>query len=223
MEVKAKKLLLVEGASDKRFFDLLCKDKLELTVGILRPSESEEIKGDGKGNLVASLKMYMGEIRRAQYASIAAIVDADNVINDKKNGIEGTIQTFLEALNSAQDSEDGAYKVTRNGNSAVFSHNNGFIDFHLWVMTNENGEEGIFEDWLKTTLKDAETPLLEHAMKTVDALNEKRFKPIHKSKAEIATWRAWQKIPAGDVNIEQLNLSAPPMKHLIDWLEHIYR
>lgn len=213
----------MEGESDKRFFELLCKDEsLKITVDVLIPSDNDGTEGDGKGNLIQSLEMHIGEMRRTQYASIAAIVDADSIINDKKNGIEGTVHAFLNSLNSAQNADDGAYeKGTQNGNSVVFRHNNGFIDFHLWIMTNENGQEGIFEEWARPAVKAPDT--LQEVFNTLCTLHEypSRFKSIPKT--ALATWLAWHRLPQASLAPHMLNLTAPPMNHLIDWLKHIYQ
>ncbi|HIH86657.1 MAG TPA: hypothetical protein HA304_01985 [Methanosarcinales archaeon] len=98
-------------------------------------------------------------------------------------------------------------------------------DFGLWVMPN-NGDEGMLEDWIKSCVHPNENQLFAHAKTVVDTLPLTKFKPIHISKAEVATWLAWQKQPGHGlyraVEDQLIDTNSALFQELSFWLTHIY-
>lgn len=90
----------------------------------------------------------------------------------------------------------------------------------------DNNADGMTENMIKQTACSEELALLQHAITTVAGLPKPKFKPIHKTKAEIATWMAWQKIPgqglAAVVADNLIDMQNPAINQLIDWLKRIY-
>ena len=107
----------------------------------------------------------------------------------------------------------------------LFQHDDGLADFGLWVMPN-NRDEGMLEDWIKHCIHPDENDLFAHAGTVVDTLPQTKFKPIHISKAEVATWLAWQKKPGHGLyhSVEEnlIDTNSVLFKELSDWLNHIY-
>ena len=65
-------------------------------------------------------------------------------------------------------------------------------DIGVWVMP-DNQNTGMLEDWAKQCLHPQERALFAHARESVKNLPEPpKFKPLQRSKAEVATWLAWQ-------------------------------
>jgi hypothetical protein len=81
--------------------------------------------------------------------------------------------------------------------------------------------------WIKGCVRPDELALLQHAQGVVAALSEPKFKPIHRAKAEVATWLAWQKRPGYGPYLAMtdnlLDLGGASFRCLADWLERIYR
>ena len=90
----------------------------------------------------------------------------------------------------------------------------------------DNYSEGMLEDWIKQSVHESETTLLGLAINTIKNLPNKKFKPIHNSKAEVATWMAWQKRPGrgfdGAIDDDLINFQCKSMTQLIKWIKHIY-
>jgi len=107
----------------------------------------------------------------------------------------------------------------------IFKHDDGLADFGLWVMPN-NCDEGMLEDWIKDCVHSNEHNLFTHAEEVVGDLSPPKFKPIHRSKAEVATWLAWQKKPGHGlyhaVEEQLIDTNSEMFKELSDWLNHIY-
>ena len=106
-----------------------------------------------------------------------------------------------------------------------FTHKDGLPNFGLWIMP-DNKTDGFLEDFIKSSIIQSEFNLLAHANSTVTQLPAPKFKTIHKSKADIATWMAWQTMPGqplvGAVGGNLLDFNNSQAKNFIDWLKHIY-
>ncbi len=107
----------------------------------------------------------------------------------------------------------------------LFQHDDGLADFGLWVMPN-NRDEGMLEDWIKSCVHQDEHKLFAHAETVVATLPQTKFKLIHFSKAEVATWMAWQKQPGHGlyraVEDQLIDMDSALFKELCVWLTHIY-
>lgn len=104
----------------------------------------------------------------------------------------------------------------------IYKNADGLPPVSLWIMPN-NHSSGFLEDFIKLSIKQTEAKFARSAFSTVDAIPDKRFAPLHTSKAEIATWLAWQKHPgktlASAIGDQLLDLKANPCKSFIEWLK----
>ena len=68
--------------------------------------------------------------------------------------------------------------------------------FGVWIMP-DNRFRGMLEDWLVGLIPDASRPLYKLAQNCVSNSKNKGapFKEVHRTKAEIHTWLAWQDEP----------------------------
>lgn len=217
------KILLVEGEGDKNFFEVLFKKiRLKVKVQTTVP-EDHGAEKNGKSKIVSLLETLIDSLRDGQITNMAVVVDAD--YKQDGGGYQQTIDRIKKKIKPK--GYDSGHKIVGSGLS--FPHNDGLSNFGLWVMP-DNQSDGMFEDWIKKIVKKEELPLFEHAVRTVNDLQEKKFKPIHSSKAEIASWMAWQKIPGealcvaikDDAKEELIDLQAESAVQLITWLRHIY-
>jgi hypothetical protein len=91
-----------------------------------------------------------------------------------------------------------------------------------------NGDDGILENWVKQCLHPWELGLYQHGEASIDAIpGGPKFQSWHRTKAEVATWLAWQKKPEhglyNAVEAELLNTNAPLFKDLQVWLARVFQ
>lgn len=218
--MSAKNILLVEGESDRGFFEALCR-MLSISVGVrvATPKDSGGAHNSKEGVLGHLTSALLPQLQDGQLERIGVVVDADRVIHG--GGYAATLLRFSNALAHA------GYQINPTAASGlVFAHQDGLADLGLWIMPN-NADEGMLEDWIKQCLHPQEAGLYQHGEASIDAIpGEPKFQSWHRSKAEVATWLAWQKKPEhglyNAVQSELLNTDAALFKELKVWLIHVF-
>lgn len=210
--------VLVEGEADRSFFEMICKKlKFRTSVKIKVPKNFGLLKNSKEG--VFNTFPHMLNVLKSEDEDnrLAAIVDADYGNN---NGYNHAIETVTKIV--------APYGFTLKPDpiaGVLFEHDDGLADFGLWVMPN-NSNEGMLEDWIKSCVHPDEHELFTHAQEVVDTLPQTKFQHIHISKAEVATWLAWQKKPGHGlyriVEDELIDANSTPHRELSAWLNHIY-
>lgn len=215
------RILLVEGEADRAFFEQICKVlELDTSVTIAPPkSLAKEGAYNSKEGVFNYLPTLLGQLADGQTSRLAVVVDADSTENG--GGYQRAIDRVKEIV-----TPHGFVLAAPTVGGIVFQHNDGLADFGLWVMPN-NGDEGMLEDWIKQCIHPDELGLFTHAESVVAALPQPpKFKSIHRSKAEVATWLAWQKQPGHGpyraVEDELIDPNGTHYKNLIAWLGHIF-
>jgi len=213
-------ILLVEGDQDKSFFEKICKKlSLDATVQVAPP---KDIGGmyNTKGGVFNHLEVLLPLLSDGQITNIAVIVDADYIRHG--SGYRKTIEKISEIL---EDFDFQLKTNLANENGLYFENSDGLHDFGLWVMPN-NAQEGMLEDWIKFCVKEDEKILFQHASDVVQNLLHPKFKPHLTTKAEIATWLAWQKTPGhglySAIKEELLDENSMTFQNLCQWLKHIF-
>ena len=90
----------------------------------------------------------------------------------------------------------------------------------------DNGSAGYLEDFAGA-LVPADDPLWLRAGGVLDAIprEDRRFTTVHRSKAHIHTWLAWQEDPGSPmgqaITKRDLNASAPLAERVIAWLQRL--
>lgn len=227
------KHLLVEGIADQEFFTACCeKAGLDGKMQIGPPTK-HGCKRDGKSNAISLLPDLMQQMNDGSVTGLGLVVDADT---DHSNGL-GFARTKerVEAI-AREYGYSYAKRLDSSTGGFYFTHADGLPEFGLWIMP-DNNTDGLFEDFIKYSVIAEESKLLNQAIKTVADLfaspPEKpklipKFKDIHTSKAEVATWMAWQTIPApgkslrGAVDDNLLDFSQGHAQELIKWLRRIF-
>lgn len=216
-------ILLVEGESDRGFFEVLCRSLgLDMQVEVAPPRKFGA-RRDTKQAVLNVLPTLLENLVDREDGRLAVVVDADT--DEHGGGFSRTVRQFKEKV------ADYGYLCPAINNTSsgglLFDHNDGLNDLGLWVMPN-NRDEGMLEDWLAQCVLAEERPLFDHASSVIDDLPfELKFKPLRRQKAHIATWLAWQERPgeglynaleAGLVDKESLLYIT-----LVDWLERVFR
>jgi hypothetical protein len=219
--ITAKKILLVEGEADKGFFLEICK-KLNLTASVMvAPPKDLGGTHNTKNGVINHLKnALLPQLADGSMTHIAAVVDADYVAHG--GGYTNTLARLSEILAPFGFTHETSQAAT---NGLSFKHNDGLADFGLWIMP-QNQHEGMLEDWIKSCVDENEHDLFEFAANVVQQLGTPKF-PTHKtSKAEVATWLAWQKEPGHGlyhlVTEGLLNRQRPLFGELEQWLETVF-
>lgn len=217
---KSNRFLLVEGDADRSFFrEILKVLKLDTSVTVAPP---KDVGGthNTKGGVFNHLPIMLNQLIDGTVSRLAAVVDADSIANG------GGYPQAVKAA-TAIVAPFGFSLERRSAGALLFRHDDGLADFGLWVMPN-NHDEGMLEDWIKQCVLPNEQGLFAHAEVTVANLARPlKFKPIHRSKAEVATWLAWQVMPGHGpyraVEDGLLNTSSPLYEDLNAWLTHLFK
>lgn len=214
------KLLLVEGEADRGFFEQLCKVlALEADIKVATPKDVGGY-GNSKQGVIKQFETQIRQLADGSISRLGCIVDADYA-SENGLGFAGTLAQLSDKLTAAGfTAKMGAAQA-----GLLFEHED-FHDVGCWIMP-DNQNEGMLEDWLCACRKATEQALIDYATATISALPETRFKAIHRSKAEIATWLAWQKTPGHGyyeaIRAGLLDTNHPAYLALCGWLEHLYR
>lgn len=217
------KKLLVEGDADKDFFRACCqKLKLDVEVG---PPTQFGAGGKGRDNALNILPSLLENMADGTIKRLGLVIDADFHSTDK--GFDEALSRVKKILNS----KDYEVKTPgRNPSSGfLFKHRDGLPDFGLWIMP-DNTQDGIIEDFIKRSIVSTDSSLFNRASKVVATLPEPKFKPIHISKAEVATWMAWQQMPGqklagtvGKEGQELIDFTNGLPKFFLEWLKLVYQ
>lgn len=215
-----KNILLVEGEADRGFFEALCLLlSIPADVRVATPKDAGGTHNTKEGVLSHLTKVLLPQLQDGQLERIGVVVDADRAMHG--SGYAATFQRFTEALAQSDYRPNPAPT-----SGLVFTHQDGLADLGLWIMPN-NADEGMLEDWIKQCLHSDETGLYQHGEASIDAIPDgPKFQPWNRTKAEVATWLAWQRKPEhGLYNAAQtdlLNTDALLFKKLQAWLAHVF-
>lgn len=223
---KYPKMLLVEGENDKSFFTACCrKIGLENTIWVGPPNSFGDFSA-GKDNAIKLLSVLIELATRDEsnerIESIGLVVDADSPAAGGL-GFAKTWERISDILRGHMYViPDG---IDKSGKGFCFQHPDGLPRIGLWIMP-DNLSQGILEDFVKKSVIGTEKSLLQHAEQAVAGLNSPKFKPHHLSKAELATWLAWQAMPGqgmqGAVGGQLLDFKKGLAKQYIDWLKKVF-
>lgn len=214
--------LLVEGDGDKGFFGQVCQS-LNLNPQIVVTPKDCQSKKNSKQHVFKQIEILLKDFDDGKLERLAIIVDADYQQVNNPDGYENTVKSVKAIVETA-----GFYLKNKNSNQIgglIFEHNDGFKDLGLWIMPN-NQSEGMLEDFIKCCVSSDERVLFEHAIKTVNQLDKPKFKQHRRTKAEVATWLAWQKVPGHGLYSTMTNSlideTNPLFQELSSWLKHIF-
>lgn len=219
--MSAKNILLVEGESDRSFFEALCKH-LDLTVSVKIATPRDAGHTNDSKQAVFSVLETTALIQLADGTTerLAVVVDADRATDG--GGFERTLDQLRQRLNAkgyTLRADDGL-------GGLIFEHSDGLNDIGAWIMPN-NADEGALEHWIQNNVHPDEGALMQHAQASINQIpNGPKFREIRRSKAEVSTWLAWQSEP--DHGLWQavkpglLDVTAPQFLALKAWLEKVF-
>jgi len=219
---EANHVLLVEGYADRDFFNQVCKViNLNKTpkIKVATPQDYQS-RRNTKEDVFKLLPSFLKKIEDSDndLERLAIVVDADE--EQHGSGYPKTIQRVKEIV----ETHDFVL-IENNENGLIFKHSDGLADLGLWIMP-DNANEGVIEDFIKQCIRTNERNLFNHAVQVVNEIPTRKFKPHHSTKAEIATWLAWQNPPGRGfycaVEDNLLDADHSLFQKLENWLKQIF-
>lgn len=221
--MSSKNILLVEGEADRSFFEVICRQlAIDASIHVAAPNDliASQVFKNTKEGVFSLLPELLKQLEDGTTEKLAVVVDADSLVNG------GGFQKACDRVGRIVQPAGFDLAPGKSADGLVFENSDGLADLGLWVMPN-NADEGMLEDWIKQCLHPGEDALYQHAGTSIDAIpGGPKFKPLHRTKAEVATWLAWQEKPGhGLYNAAKpdlLNTSAPLFAGLHAWLTHVF-
>lgn len=196
-------LLLVEGKNDLMVFTNIFKKH--------KVKESFKIEDkNGFTEIFKSLPIYF----KTDTKTIGVVLDADSSLQNKW-------QRLKDLLTSQGYNPDN---LGLNGTILTADH---LPKFGVWIMPN-NQKNGMLEDFVKHLVPkdDKVMPFVEEKIDELEVKKLNKYKSIHKSKARIHTWLAWQEdpgIPMGlAINKTYLDPNAELSQHFVNWIDNLF-
>lgn len=217
------KLLLVEGLGDQSFVEgfLSVIGKPDIT-----PFPPKQLGGPSNGvsNVLKVIPLLINQILSGTTSEAGILVDADTT------GVNGGFTLRRQEITSALQSAGytiPAAPLPGTPPGELFTHPAGHASIGLFILPNHR-DDGMLEDVLKNMVTSAPySGLLQHATTVVGALTPKLFNdPLHRSKAEINTFLAWQNPPPAQVRAcvtsQIFDATSPAATNLVHWLNMVF-
>lgn len=213
-------ILIVEGEADRGFFEALCNTlQLGVSVKVAPPKQLGGTHNTKEGVFNILLDTYLQQLNDGTVPRLAIIVDADAA--EHGQGFARTLRRVEKIVSEYGFSAPTA--ATAGG--CLFQHSDGLNPFGLWIMPN-HADDGMLEHWLSECVSQEQIALFHHAQACVDALPTRLFKPLRRTKADIATWLAWQEKPGEGlyhcVEAGLLDETAQQYQALVSWLRAVF-
>lgn len=211
MEADQSKILLVEGSVDKGVITEVLK-AWDVPCPYIRDCGSVD-------EVFKMLKLYL--TNPGQYKIIGIIVDADT-------NPEGRSQRFAQTINASGRYSLAERSPLREEGLILNGLDNGEDRVGLWVMPDNQGH-GMLEDFL-AELAIAVNPELmdesEHAIAHVEELGIQQYTAVHRPKAKMHTYLAWQKEPGTTLPTaimkHYLDATSDNARLFVEWINHLF-
>ena len=214
-----KRIFFVEGADDKGVVKALlraCKKEVFPFEEACCPANGKGNFSDALGTLALSLK------NPAAYDVVAIISDADD---NAQRAWSDILKTFRNAFGTTAKRYDFPEKLPRDGFFAT-PKQSGLPTLGAWIMP-DNSSGRMLEDFYLHLIPENDSLLqeAERVLSELESKNLQKYKAIHRSKAKVHTWLAWQEnpgVPMGlglDILKNQMNLDVPDAQAFLGWLK----
>ncbi|MBU0654594.1 MAG: hypothetical protein KJ914_05600 [Gammaproteobacteria bacterium] len=225
-------VLLVEGTTDKYFFELLL-EKAGLTHVEVFPPKESGTRGRGINALVKEgIPKQLEEIKRGSVMKLGIVVDADS--EDDDAGFANRHQ----AISALLESDFTLVVAQQEVKGSIFQRDDApEIRIGLWIMP-DCQEQGMLEDCLLPCIADPErTELLALTDASIHEVTQRkifeniRFNEKHLSKVRFTTWLTWQQKPRSCRQLSPacalkegwLNPDHPNITAITHWLQKVFQ
>jgi len=201
-----RKVLLVEGSSDQHVIQNLWRSH----HGEPPPFEIEVRHG-----LTNLREAFAGYLLGSEVERLGVIVDADEEVEKRWPSFYQAFQVHGYKPVPKMPMAEGTV-LHRPERSVPW--------VGVWLMP-DNASPGKLEDFIRFLVPEGDG-LWAHAESVLDALPADlvRFKPVHRAKAHVHTWLAWQPEPGirmGQAITRFLDPQAPHAIRLVEWLRRV--
>lgn len=151
--------------------------------------------------------------------TIGVVLDADTDLNKRWKEV-------CKILKKSGKYENIPETCDKNG-TIIFPIEEDDIKVGVWLMPNNN-DKGMLEDFVSFLIPEDDKllPKVDKALSEIEEEKLNQYKEIHKSKARIHTWLAWQKDPGTPMGlaITKKYLSTTPVicQDFISWLNKLF-
>lgn len=202
--------LFVEGINDKHVVSALCKYyNVSENFDIIPCNNIDQVFYHLKLALMDPVKNPI----------IGVIVDADR-------SIENRYRTFQSYISQANFYDMGTLNLKESG-LILFPKEKGNPIVGAWFMP-DNKLNGMLEDFV-LSFEGTDNTLMKEADSVLNTIEQKgiqRYKTIHRSKAKVHSYLAWQEtpgMPMGQaITAHVLNPNSSKAKIFVDWLSNLY-
>lgn len=196
-------LLLVEGKDDLHVFSNIFEKH-----SVKRSFKPEDKDGD---EIYKSIPIYL----KTDVSTIGIVIDADENINSKWN----KLKSILSA---------SGYELPKLPSpTGTIIKKESFPKVGIWIMP-DNNANGMLEDFVKQLVPkdDLLMDYVEHSLDKLEIKGINKYKAVHKSKARIYTWLAWQETPGTPMGLAIKKTFLDTNKELclkfVDWINKLF-
>jgi hypothetical protein len=201
---KFSKKLLVEGNDDKHVIWALC-EKYKI------PETFDVVDCGGIEHLFENIPV---RFKESGVTTIGIIIDADVDITIRWN-------TLKTVLSKTGFTVPNVFPKT----GLILQNNDQKVG--VWIMP-DNKTNGILEDFISFLVPEDDRllPVVDATLYEIEEKQLNKYSAIHKSKARIHTWLAWQEEPGTPLGLSitkrYLTTDKTTCKNLINWLIELF-
>jgi hypothetical protein len=200
-----RKQLLVEGKDDQHVVWALC-EKFTITESF------EVIDCTGIEKLLEQTPV---RFKQSGIETIGIIVDADTDINARWNSLKNIMSAQGFVIPEEIPAEG---LVLHNGDNKTVG---------IWIMP-DNNLNGMLEDFIAFLVPDSDQllPVTDVTLAEIETNQLNKYRSVHKAKARIHTWLAWQENPGTPLGLSitnrYLTTEAEVCNRFINWLNKLF-
>lgn len=200
-----KNILFVEGTDDEHVIYALAQQyKLKKNFEVKNCKGIDEL-----------FKTIPVQLKTSEIKTIGIIIDADTNLNNQVKHLE---KIFVN------NGFDFPANINKKG---LIIQRHDEIRIGVWIMP-DNETEGMLEDFIKFLVPtdDQLSPIVDSILDKIESDKTAKFKEIHRSKAFIHTWLAWQKTPGEPmgkaITRKFLDSNTPECINFVEWLKRLF-
>lgn len=204
-------MLFVEGKNDLHVISSLCENH--------KVNPNFDIKScDSVENVMDIFRVVLKN--PSAYRRIGVVVDADTDVRKRWKQLVDVLKDCgkYDCADLNQPPSDGLVLHPQDEYDAIVG---------IWIMP-DNEREGMLEDFILRLIP-AEDPLIlkvETVLSQLEVEGIQRYKAVHRSKAKVHTFLAWQDEPGKPmgqaITAHMINPIAEQANIFIDWLNKLY-
>lgn len=196
-------ILLVEGKNDLHvFWNIFEKHSVK---------QSFTAKGKDGDGIYKSIPIYL----KTDVSTIGVVIDADENINAKWDKLKNIFE--VAAYDIPEDPIQTGTVIKKNDHPTI----------GIWIMP-DNNANGMLEDFVKQLVPNDDLLMayVEESLGKIETVGVNKYKAIHKSKARIHTWLAWQETPGTPMGLAIkktfLDTNNELCLKFVDWINDLF-